>query len=197
MSDGPAQRRLILFMSMSLDGFAARRDGTMDWLSEQQHHSAHRQRAVSELLGQAGLLVLGRRAAQEMAAAWPSSTSPTGTLMNALPKVVFSRSITHLEWENARISPRPVQDEVAELKRQPGRDLVAFGGASFARALTAHHLVDEHRITVQPVVLGDGLPLLHGLQAPQPLELVSTTTWADGPVTHTYVPRRERAGSNA
>ena len=61
MSDEPAQRKLILYMSMSLDGFAARRDGTMDWLGETQPHGAHRQRAVAELLGQTGMLVLGRR----------------------------------------------------------------------------------------------------------------------------------------
>lgn len=64
-----------------------------------------------------------------------------------------------------------------------------FGGASFARSLTGHGLIDEYRLTVQPVALGDGLPLLHGLTEPQPLELVSSTAWADGPITQTYVPR--------
>lgn len=90
------QRRLVLYMSMSLDGFAARRDGTMDWLGEKQAHGAYRQRGVAELLGQTGLLVLGRRSAEQMAQAWPSSQSPTGELMNALPKVVFSSTLTHL-----------------------------------------------------------------------------------------------------
>ena len=55
------QRRLILYMSMSLDGFAARRDGTMDWLGAAQRYGAHRQRGVAELLGQIGLIVLGER----------------------------------------------------------------------------------------------------------------------------------------
>ena len=62
MTGKPAQRKLILYMSMSLDGFAAGRDGRMEWLGEAQPHSHHRQRAVAELLGQTGLLVLGRRA---------------------------------------------------------------------------------------------------------------------------------------
>ena len=178
MTGEPAQRKLILYMSMSLDGFAARRDGTMDWLGEKQPHGAHRQRAVAELLGQTGMLVLGRRGGEDMAQAWPSSRSPTGELMNALPKVVFSSTLT-----------RPVQEEVPELKRQPGKDIVVFGGASFARSLAAHGLIDEYRINVQPVALGDGLPLLHGLDEPLRLELVSSTAWADGPITQTYVPR--------
>ena len=189
MTGKPAQRRLILYMSMSLDGFAARRDGSMDWLGDAQAHGAHRQRAVAELLGQTGLLVLGRRAGKDMAQAWPSSQSPTGELMNELPKVVFSSTLADLEWSNARVSDRPVEEEIPELKGQPGKDIVVFGGASFARALAAHGLIDEYRINVQPVAFGDGLPLLHGLPEPLRLELVGSTAWADGPITQTYVAR--------
>jgi dihydrofolate reductase len=186
MTGEPAQRKLILYMSMSLDGFAARRDGTMDWLGDAQAYGSHRQRAVAE---QTGLLVLGARAGAQMAEAWPGSQSPTGELMNATPKVVFSSTLGTVEWSNARVSDRPVEDEIPELKREPGNDIVVFGGASFARSLAGHGLIDEFRINVQPVVLGHGLPLLHGLPEPLPLELVSSTSWADGPITQTYVPR--------
>jgi dihydrofolate reductase len=189
MTAEPAQRKLILYMSMSLDGFAARRDGTMDWLGDAQSHGAHRQRAVAELLGQTGLLVLGARAGADMAQAWPGSRSPTGELMNATPKVVFSSTLGAVEWSNARVSDRPAEEEIPELKRQPGKDIVVFGGASFARSLAGHGLIDEYRINVQPVALGDGLPLLHGLPEPLALQLVSSTAWADGPITQTYVPR--------
>ena len=192
MSHEPAQRRLILYMSMSLDGFAARRDGTMDWLSDNQRHGAHRQRAVAELLGQTGMLALGRCGGADMAQAWPGSISPTGELMNALPKVVFSSTLSRLDWSNARISSRPVQEEIPKLKAEPGKDIVVFGGVSFARSLAAHGLIDEYRINVQPVALGDGLPLLQGLPKPQPLDLVASTAWADGPITQTYLPRAER-----
>ena len=189
MNGEPAKRKLILYMSMSLDGFVARRDGVIEWLSEGQPHDDHRQRAVDELLGQTGLLALGRRSAQDMAEAWPRSQSTTGELMNALPKVVFSSTLTHLEWRNARVTDRPAEEEIPELKDQPGKDIVVFGGVSFARSLAAHGLIDEYRINVQPVALGDGLPLLHGLREPLRLELVSSTAWADGPITQTYVPR--------
>ena len=187
MSGQAAQRRLILYMSMSLDGFVARRDGVIDWLAEAQPHGGHRQRAVAELLGQTGLLVLGRRGAQDMAQAWPSSQSPTGEYMNALEKIVFSSTLTEVEWSNARVSDRPVEEEIPELKAEAGKDIVVFGGASFARSLAGHGLIDEYRLVVQPVALGDGLPLLHGLPEPLRLELVSTTAYADGPVVHTYV----------
>ena len=187
MSEEPAQRRLILYMSQSLDGFAARRDGTMDWLGRSLPYDPQRQRAVEELLSRTGLLVLGGRAGQDMARAWPSSRSPTGEYMNALPKIVFSSTLSEVEWSNARVSDRPVEEEVPELKREAGKDIVVFGGASFARSLAGHGLIDEYRLVVQPVALGDGLPLLHGLPEPLRLELVSSTVYADGPIAHAYV----------
>ena len=106
--------------------------------------------------------------------------------MNALPKIVFSSTISALEWNNARVCNRPVEEEIPELKAQSGRDIVCFGGAGFARSLARHNLIDTYRVTVQPVALGDGLPLLQGLPEPLRLELVSITTYADGPVTYTY-----------
>ena len=189
MNGERAQRKLILYMSMSLDGFAARRDGTMDWLGGSRPYDSHRQRAVAELLGQTGALVLGGRAGRDMATAWPGSSSPTGELMNALPKIVFSSTLSELEWDNARVTARPVDEEVPDLKRQPGRDIVVFGGASFARSLAGHDLIDEYRINVHPVALGDGLPLLQGMPEPLRLELVCSSAWADGTVTHTYISR--------
>jgi dihydrofolate reductase len=180
----PAQRKLILYMSMSLDGFAARGDGTMDWLGDSRPYDSHRQRAVAELLGQTGTLVLGGHAAQEMARAWPGSRSLTGELMNALEKVVFSSSLSELEWSDARVTARPVSEEIPDLKREPGKDIVVFGGASFARSLAGHGLIDEYRINVHPVALGEGLRLLPDSLR---LELVCSSAWADGTVTHTYI----------
>jgi len=178
-------RKLILYMSMSLDGFAARRDGSMDWLGISRPYDGHRQRAVAELLGQTGALVLGGHAAQEMAQAWPGSHSATGELMNALPKIVFSSTLSGVDWNDTRVTARPVEEEIPDLKREPGKDLVMFGGAAFARGLAGHGLIDEYRINVHPVTLGDGLPLLpESLR----LELVCSSTWADGTVTHTYIP---------
>src|SRR5690349_2406505 len=124
-------------MSMSIDGFAARSDHVIDWLGRSREHDPRRQRATAELLGQSGLLVLGGGVYRERAQAWPSSTSPTGNLMNALPKVVFSSTLEDVDWNNTRLSRRPAEEEIPELKREDGADLVVFGGASFARSLAA------------------------------------------------------------
>lgn len=179
-------------MSVSLDGFVARRDGVIDWYAKPGDRSAanddRRHRGVLELLGQIGLIVLGRGAYQDMVRGWPGSDNPMAVLMNTLPKIVFSSSLPSVEWNNASLSRGAVQDELPTLKQQPGKDIVAFGGARFAHALARHRLIDEYRLTIHPVALGDGLPLLHGLPEPQRLQLVSSTAYADGSVTQEYLP---------
>ena len=105
--------------------------------------------------------------------------------MKTLPKVVFSSTLTDVRWSNARVSDRPVEEEVPSssaggqghrgVRRWPLRPLLA-----------RHRLLDEYRLTVHPVALGDGLALLHGPPEPLLLELVSSTADADGAVTHTH-----------
>jgi dihydrofolate reductase len=132
--------------------------------------------------------VLGRGAYGDMVQGWPGSDNPMAVLMNTLPKVVFSQRLSEVTWSNARLSRAPVEDEVPALKREPGKDLVVFGGARIANSLMRHRLIDEYRLTVHPVALGEGLPLMHGLPEPQRLELISSNTYADGGVTQVFRP---------
>jgi dihydrofolate reductase len=171
-------RRLILLMSVSLDGFVARSDHTIDWLGDYDHGD-QRHRLTLEALHEIGLIVLGARAYSEMSTAWMESDSPMARVINGLPKVVFSRSLETADW-NARLSRRPLAEEIPELKREDGKDMIVFGGARIANSLIREKLVDEYRLTVHPVALGEGLPLMHGLPEPQRFELVSSTAYADG-----------------
>src|SRR3954447_27085226 len=126
---------LILHMSVSLDGFLAHPDGSIDWHAPAGGLGAHRHRANLELLSQIGTIVMGSGAYQEFKAGWSESTSPMAQLMNGLPKVVFSQSLTEVTWNNARLSGTPIEDEVPKLKADADRDLVVFGGARIAHSL--------------------------------------------------------------
>jgi dihydrofolate reductase len=171
-----AQRRLILHMSVSLDGFsAAGRD-----MPGRVNHGSVRHQANLEMIGQVGLIALGRGAYEEMAGAWATSDSPMARLINALPKVVFSRSLATVDWDNAVLNPGRVEEEIPRLKTEPGGDIVVFGGPRFAHSLIRHRLVDEYRLTIHPIALGSGTALMHGLPQPQRFELVSSTVYTDG-----------------
>ena len=183
-------RRLILHMSVSLDGFAARTDHVIDWLSgdAKLDHGAQRHRINLELLSQIGAIVMGRGSYVEFERGWSGSSNPMAVLMNTLPKYVFSQSLSEVTWNNARLVRAPLEDEVPKLKREAGKDLVVFGGARIAHSLMRHRLIDEYRLTIHPVALGEGLPLMHGLPEPQRLELVSSTVYTDGSVAQVYRP---------
>jgi len=181
-----ASRRLILHMSVSLDGFVARADHEIDWLTpggdRLPDHGDQRHRGNLELLSQIGLIVLGRRGYEDMYKGWSGSDNPMARLMNSLPKLVFSRSLSAVEWSNATLSGRPVEEEIPERKAEGGKDMIVFGGARIANSLIRERLVDEYRLTIHPVALGEGLPLMHGLPEPQRFEMVSSTVYADGSV---------------
>jgi dihydrofolate reductase len=182
-----APSKLILCMSASLDGFLAREVGVIDWLAEAGEVAdaagAARHLGNLELLGRAGLIVLGRGAYDEMGPAWSGSDNPMARLMNSTPKLVFSRTAPEFEWANARHSARPIEEEIPELKRSEGGDIVCFGGAHFAHSLARQRLIDEYRLTIHPVALGEGLPLWHGLPEPQRFAPISVAAYPDGVVT--------------
>jgi dihydrofolate reductase len=137
----------------------------------------------------AGAHLMGRVTYEEIAGFWPTPTSEYARPINEIPKVVFSKTLQHADWPESRIARGDLAEEIANLKREPGNDLIAYGGASFDQALSRLGLVDEYRLMIQPAALGAGLPLFKDLPAPLHLELVGATTYATGLAIHVYRPR--------
>jgi dihydrofolate reductase len=206
-------RQLILKMSISADSFVGGPNGEIDWIFKTSDAGATAW--TVETIWQAGAHLMGSRSFRDMAAYWPTSTEPFAAPMNEIPKVVFSRTgsisqatttraledATRLRtapeasvpsnpgsWTTPIIASGDLAAEIARLKRQDGKPLLAHGGASFAQSLVKQGLVDEYRLLVHPVALGRGLPLFSGLAKPLDLKLVSATTFASGAVAHVYRP---------
>lgn len=211
-------RKLILKMSMSIDGFVSGPKGEIDWIFRTS--SPDSLASLVDLLRQAGAHAMGSRTYYDMAAFWPYSTSPLAESMNGAPKIVFARrgindgtqvdSTTRAladarrdqigqqtvkpteavlqSWANPTVVSGDLAAEVARLKEQPGNFILAHGGARFAQSLIATRLIDEYRLVVHPVALGAGLPLFSGLRQPIDLRLVSSTAFASGVVGAVYHP---------
>lgn len=164
-----------------MDGFAGTPDGDVDWIF--RTFDDELTSATVELLGRAGVHVMGRVTYEDMAAHWPTSTEPFAPPMNATPKVVFSRTLQDAPWGPARIARGELADEIAALKAEPGDPILAHGGAGFARSLSRLGLVDEYRLTVHPDVLGAGLPVFSD---PAQLRLRGARTFPAGAVALHY-----------
>jgi dihydrofolate reductase len=180
-------RRLILQTGVSIDGYVAALDRSHPWGVEREDESM--KSWVLDSVWAAGAHLMGRVTYEEMAAFWPTPTSEYARPMNEIPKVVFSKTLQNADWPETQIARGDLAEEIGRLKREPGNDLIAYGGATFDQGLTRLGLVDEYRLMIQPAALGAGLPLFKELPAPLHLELVDVTTYSTGVAVHIYRPR--------
>jgi dihydrofolate reductase len=209
-----AVRDLILKMSMSVDGFVSDLDGANKWMfGADQEAKAW----AVETTWNASLHIMGSRSFLAMANYWPTSTDVFAPPMNQIPKAVFSRQGLAIlrnvntaalndaranaaagqpaarqsgagSWAEAYVASGDLAEEIATLKAQEGKPIIAHGGVSFARSLVAQGLVDLFVLGVHPVALGKGLPLFSELAAPMPLKLMSSRAFPGGAVAQIYRP---------
>jgi dihydrofolate reductase len=178
-------RKLIAAINMTLDGFC---DHTAVTADEEIHNH------YTELLRSAGDLIYGRITYQLMESYWPTVVkNPTGNksaddfavMIENIPKIVFSNTLNSVGWKNVRLAKRDVKEEVSELKRQPGRDIVV-GSPSMIVALLKLDLIDEYQLMVHPVVAGKGLPLFRNINDRVVFKLLKTKTFGSGAITFYY-----------
>jgi dihydrofolate reductase len=147
------RRRLIMWSMFTLGGLVRpARTSDVDqhlhvWAEDLQQLSVDQSKSV-------GALLFGRATYEIMSAYWSTATGKVAELMHSTPKVVFSRSLKHADWNNTRLVAGNPETEIASMKRQPGRDLLLLGSGNLAALLVEHGLVDEWRLGVSPVVLG-------------------------------------------
>jgi dihydrofolate reductase len=121
-----------------------------------------------------------------MASYWPSAKGEVADLMNQIRKVVFSRTLEKASWNNTRLVKGNAEEEVAKLKKQPGKDLFIFGSANLSTTLIRHRLIDEYRLGLAPIVLGRGTPLFKASPETMKLKLLEAKPLKSGGVILRY-----------
>ena len=180
-------RRLFWQMSVTLDGFMEGPNRELSYTAEFADKDFDRY--ASDMLKSIDAILLGRRTYELFAGYWPSATGPDADRLNALPKIVFSRTLEKVEWNNSSLVKENVADEVARVKGQPGKDLALFGSADLASTFMRLGLIDEYRVLVTPVVLGRGTPMFKDIKDRIPLKLSKATTWSSGIAALFYQPQ--------
>jgi dihydrofolate reductase len=181
-------RRLVLQMGVSLDGIVAipRGDGSMP-VMEGEWGLPPEDPELTKLklawVREAGAHLMGRVTYEEMAAYWPTSTHAYAAAMNEIPKIVFSSTLERADWHDSQIARGDPAEEISRLKREPGKDLVAHGGATFAQSLARNDLIDEYRLITHPIAVGCGAPMFKDLQTPLRMELVDAKQFANATLT--------------
>lgn len=179
-------RKLFWQMSVTLDGFMEGPNHELD--DTAGFEDPDFDRYAAEMLKSIDGMLIGRRTYELFSGYWPTAIGEDAERMNALPKIVFSRTLKKVEWNNSRLVSNHVAEEVTRLKQQPGKDLALFGSADLASTLMRLGLIDEYRILVTPVVLGKGTPMFKDVRARIPLKLIKAPTWSSGTVALYYEP---------
>jgi dihydrofolate reductase len=145
------------------------------------------QLALDEALG-AEALLLGRRSYEWFAGRWPSRSGELADRLNSLPKYVVSSTLRDPDWNNSTVLRGDAADNVSKLKRELDGEILVPASFQLLRTLLEHDLVDELRLKVFPVVLGDGERLFGETSDKKPMRLVEAQTVANGIAYLTYQP---------
>jgi dihydrofolate reductase len=182
-------RKLIAAINMTLDGFC---DHTAMVADDEIHQH------YSELLKNAGTILYGRITYQLMEY-WPTVLkNPTGNksidefavTIDNIPKIVFSRTLKNVEWKTASLAKRDIKEEVLELRRQAGKDILV-GSRSLIITLLNLNLIDEFQLCVGPILAGKGLPLFENINDRINFKLLRTKTFGCGAVIFYYEPTKK------
>ncbi len=142
---------------------------------------------AKEMLRSVDTILFGRTTYLHMASHWPSAPKEEiADQMNSLAKIVFSSTLDQAEWNNTRLVKTDAADEVRKLKQQPGKDIVILGSAALASSLLQAGLIDEYRVILIPLLLGNGNPLFQGIKHKLNLKLTHTKQLASGVVVLYY-----------
>ncbi len=182
-------RKIILSNLVSLDGYFEGPNREIDWHNVDEEFNEY----AIDFLNSVDTLLFGRVTYQLMASYWPTPTAIANDpivaeKMNSLPKIVFSRTLEKVEWKNTRLVKEAIAEEISKLKQQPGKDSAIFGSSDLALTFIQHGLIDEYRIIVNPVVLGNGKPLFKGIKDRLNLKLLKTKVFRSGNVCLYYEP---------
>jgi dihydrofolate reductase len=185
-------RRLTVFNSMSLDGCIADEHGDMSWAHPPTKDAEWTAFVAGNATG-GGELLFGRVTYDMMSYYWSSPQAAkndrvVAERMNALPKVVFSRTMDKASWNNTRLLKGKLAQEVRGLKREDGPDMAILGSASIVSQLAQENLIDEYLIVVVPVVLGGGKSMFAGVSGRPALKLVASRAFKNGNVLLRYTP---------
>jgi dihydrofolate reductase len=182
-------RKLLVFNSVTLDGYFTDQNGDMSWAHRQDDPEWNAFTAENAKSG--GELLFGRVTYDLMASFWPTPAAAKmapeiAESMNKAPKVVFSKKMDKASWNNTRIIKGNLAEEIRKLKEAPGDGLVLMGSGKIISQIALEDVIDEYQMVVNPLALGKGRTMFDGIEGKLNLTLTSTRAFQNGNVLLSY-----------
>jgi len=189
-------RKIISFMHISLDGFVAGPKGEMDWIKVDEEIFDY----VGSRISEGDTALYGRVTYQMMEDYWTTAGDmPTATKheiehskwYNKVYKVVISKTLKGTDLNNTKIIGDKLSDRINEIKQQAGGDILLFGSPTATHSLMQQNLIDGYWLFVNPIILGQGIPLFEGIKDKIKLKLLSTRQFTCGVTELNYIVDRQ------
>lgn len=182
--------RLVVFNSTSVDGYFTDEKNDIRWAKQDDDAEFHAY--VEENATGGGVLLFGRITYEMMASYWPTPAAAkadpvVAKQMNALNKIVFSRTLQKASWSNTKLIKDGMAAAVRDMKKGP-EDMAILGSGSIVAQLTSEGLIDEYQLVVNPIALGKGRTMFDGLKKHVPMKLTRTRPFRNGKVVLCYEP---------
>ncbi|HTF29587.1 MAG TPA: dihydrofolate reductase family protein [Flavitalea sp.] len=189
-------RKLKLQMQMTLDGYVARPNGEQDWIDWDE--AGQLMPIVNSLIDSSDTILLGRKMTGEFMSYWENvvntkSDSPEFSFAKKMvdtPKVVFTKTLDKSPWNNITLAKGNLAEEIANLKKQTGKDILVYGGAGFASSLIKEGLVDEYHLFVHPTAIGNGMTIFKSLDRTQKFSVIQSKLFPSGVTLFSYKPKK-------
>jgi dihydrofolate reductase len=185
-------RKIISFMHISLDGFVAGPNGEMNWIKVDEEIFNY----VGKRISEGDTALYGRVTYQMMENYWPAAgNKPTATRhdiehsnwYNKVHKIVLSKTMKDASLTNTTIISDNISDRINEIKQQPGNDILLFGSPTATHSLIQLNLIDGYWLFVNPIVLGQGIPLFVDIKNKIKLKLLTTQQFTCGVTELNYI----------
>jgi len=181
--------KLSVFNFVTLNGFYKGAGEDISW----HRHETEEQEYAAEGANSESILLFGRVTYQMMAAFWPTPAAyqnmrSVAEGMNKSEKIVFSKTLAKAEWNNTKLIRDNIVEKVRSLKNTSSKDMTILGSGSIVTQFAENGLIDEYKIMVDPVALGEGTPLFHGMKGKLDLTLTDVRKFKSGVLLLSYTP---------
>ena len=187
-------RKVKLQMQMTINGYVAQPNGKNDWMTWNPDDELLA--FMSSLLDTSDTLLLGRKTAEGIIKYWEDTaienpTHPFAKKIADIPKIVFTKTFDKSTWNNTALAKGNLAEEIANLKKQNGKDILVFGGAGFVSSLIKEELVDEYHLIVNPTAISNGMTIFNSLESVRKFTPIQAKLYQGGKIVLSYKPKND------
>jgi dihydrofolate reductase len=187
-------RKLKLQMQMTINGYVAGPNGENDWMTWNPDDEFWE--FINSLIDSSDTILMGRKMTDEFMSHWENAVknNPDNLFAKKMvdtPKVVFTKTLDKSTWNNTTLAKGNLSEEIANLKKQNGKDILVYGGAGFVSSLIKEGLIDEYHLIVNPTAIGNGMTIFNSLNRMQKFSPIQAKLYSGGKTVLSYKPKND------